>query len=41
MLFARSDASSGVRNLIMLNTDPKISSDAKLKWFRYRKNRVR
>jgi hypothetical protein len=28
MLFARSNASSGVRNVITLNTGPKISSDA-------------
>jgi hypothetical protein len=28
MLFARSNASSGVRNVITLSTGPKISSDA-------------
>ena len=28
MLFARSNVSSGVRNVITLNTGPKISSDA-------------
>ena len=28
MLFERSNASSGVRNVITLNTGPKISSDA-------------